>query len=80
VLGIDTDSPGFSRVKIEPHLGILQKAGGAVPHPQGKITVNYELKKGKWHIEICLPGDLAGTFIWNHHRFPLHAGEKKFEF
>jgi alpha-L-rhamnosidase len=80
VLGIDTDGPGFTRVKIEPHLGVLQKAGGTVPHPQGKIAVNYELKKGKWNIEIYLPGNLAGTFIWNHRRFPLNAGAKKFEF
>jgi alpha-L-rhamnosidase len=79
VLGIDTDAPGFAKVKIEPHLGTLQKAGGEVPHPQGKIVVNYEFNKGKWTIDIHLPGNLAGTLIWNKHRFALKAGANKFE-
>jgi alpha-L-rhamnosidase len=79
VLGIDTDGPGFAKVKIEPHLGALQKAGGEIPHPQGKIVVNYELKKGKWNIELNLPGNCAGTFIWKSQRFPLKAGANKME-
>lgn len=28
VLGIDSDAPGFARVKIEPHLGALKRAAG----------------------------------------------------
>jgi alpha-L-rhamnosidase len=79
VLGIDSDAPGFSKVKIEPHLGTLQKAGGDIPHPQGKISVDYELRKGKWNIEIHLPDNLTGVLIWSNHRFPLSAGANKFE-
>jgi alpha-L-rhamnosidase len=77
VLGIDTDAPGFVRVKIKPCLGALQQAGGEIPHPEGKISVNYELIKGKWKIEISLPGNLAGTFIWKNRVYSLKAGENK---
>jgi len=77
VLGIDADAPGFARVKIEPHLGSLKNAGGEIPHPQGKIAVNYECKEGKWNIRIHLPGNLTGIFLWNHQRYPLKSGENK---
>jgi alpha-L-rhamnosidase len=77
VLGIDADAPGFARVKIEPHLGLLKKAGGEIPHPQGKIAVKYEFKEGKWNIRINLPGNLTGILIWNHQRYPLKPGENK---
>ncbi|HEY2725686.1 MAG TPA: alpha-L-rhamnosidase N-terminal domain-containing protein, partial [Parafilimonas sp.] len=41
VLGIDTDAPGFSKVKIEPHLGTLTYASGTIPHPNGNINTSY---------------------------------------
>jgi alpha-L-rhamnosidase len=75
VLGIDTDAPGFTKVKIQPSLGALQRAGGEIPHPQGKISVNYELIHGKWKIEIELPGNLAGSFIWKDRQYPLKPGK-----
>ena len=45
VLGIDSDAPGFSVIKIEPHLGKLTNASGSIPHPNGKVAVGYVLKK-----------------------------------
>jgi alpha-L-rhamnosidase len=77
VLGIDTDAPGFTKVKIEPRLGVLQKANGEIPHPQGKIAVHYEMKNGKWEIEIHLPGRLTGVLIWKSRRHPLKAGANR---
>ncbi len=65
VLGIDTDAPGFKRVKIEPHLGDLKTAAGEMPHPMGKISVSYALEKGKWNVKVNLPGNLTGTFVWD---------------
>ena len=80
VLGIDSDAPGFSRVKIEPHPGALQNLSGEIPHPQGKIAVNYVLDKGKWNIEINLPGNLSGTFVWKGQQFDLKPGINKWMF
>jgi hypothetical protein len=80
VLGIDTDAPGFARVKIEPRLGDLRKAGGEIPHPQGKIAVAYEFKEGKWNIKIELPGNLPGTLIWHDRKYPLKSGFNELAF
>jgi hypothetical protein len=44
VLGVDSAAPGFTKVKIKPHLGGLQKAGGEMPHPQGKLMSGMSLK------------------------------------
>jgi alpha-L-rhamnosidase len=77
VLGIDSGAAGFSEARIEPHLGPLKKAGGEIPHSQGTISVDYELKEGKWIIEIRLPGTLTGSFIWEGKTYSLKAGLNK---
>lgn len=78
VLGIDTDAPGFSEVKIEPHLGTITKVGGEMPHPNGKVKVNYELKKGKWLMEVNLPPATKGRLVWKGKTYPLNAGLNQF--
>jgi hypothetical protein len=75
VLGIDADAPGFSKIKIEPHLGTMTKVGGEMPHPNGKISVNYELKKNKWIIHIHLPQNTPGRLIWEGESYELIPGE-----
>jgi hypothetical protein len=77
VLGIDAGAPGFSRVKIEPHLGDLKKAGGEIPHPLGKISVRYVLEKEKWNVLVNLPGNLTGTLVWDGKMYDLKAGETR---
>ncbi len=77
VLGIDTDAPGFKRVKIEPHLGALKTASGEMPHPSGKIAVNYKLERGKWNISITLPAGVSGIFVWNGKDYVLTGGDTK---
>ncbi len=79
VLGIDAGAPGFARVRIEPHLGALRKVGGEIPHPKGKIRVQYEWVRGKWKIAIQLPAGLSGTFIWKNRPYALKAGDSKME-
>jgi alpha-L-rhamnosidase len=75
VLGIDSDAPGFSRIRIAPHLGTLSKANGEIAHPNGKIAVNYTLKKDKWKMSINLPQNTTGVFIWKAKTYELKAGE-----
>ena len=74
VLGIDTDAPGFSTIKIEPHLGTMTKVGGEIPHPNGQISVNYELKKNKWNINISLPQTTSGKLVWKGKTYELKSG------
>jgi len=78
VLGIETDAPGFSKVKIEPHLGALTKVSGSIPHPKGNVSASYELKNGKWAINIQLPRGITGRFLWKGKEYDLKEGENKF--
>ncbi len=80
ILGIDSDAPGFSKIKIEPHLGSLTNVNGSIPHPAGKISVDYQLDKGLWRIGIVLPPNTAGEFIWKGKNYHLKAGENAFSF
>ncbi|HVU54645.1 MAG TPA: alpha-L-rhamnosidase C-terminal domain-containing protein [Puia sp.] len=75
VLGIDSDAPGFTKVRIEPHLGKLTNTGGRIPHPNGYIAVSYHLEHGKWNISISLPLRTSGIFIWKGKVYDLKAGE-----
>lgn len=77
VLGIDSDAPGFSKVKIEPHPGKLTKLAGEMPHPNGTIAVSYHLQNGKWAMTIHLPAKTSGTLVWKGKVYALKAGENK---
>ena len=78
VLGIDTDAPGFSKVKIEPHPGTLRYASGGILHPNGKIAVDYNYLNNKWNFKIDLPKSTTGTFIWKNKQYPLKSGSNNF--
>ena len=75
VLGIDSDGPGFRKIKITPHLGTLIHAKGTIPHPNGNISVNYEKNKDNWNVRITLPSNTPGYLIWNGKRYDLRPGE-----
>ncbi len=79
VLGIDSDAPGFKRVKIEPHLGALQHAAGEMPHPAGTIRTEYTLEGGKWTVVAGLPEGLSGSLVWKGKTYDLIPGSNRFE-
>ncbi len=80
VLGIDTDAPGFAKIKIEPHLGLLKNVSGSMPHPLGEIKVSYQVNTaGKLTANISIPDRTTGVFIWHGRTIPLKAGETNFE-
>lgn len=74
ILGIDTDAPGFAKVKIEPHLGQIKKIGGEIPHPNGKIKVWYTDVNGRLTGDIELPAKTTGRFVWKGKLYPLKGG------
>lgn len=79
VLGIESDAPGFTKVKIEPHLGSLKNISGEIPHPNGKVSVKYMSKDDKWIIEIYLPEKTRGTFVWKGKTYPLKGGKNSLQ-
>ncbi|RFZ92211.1 alpha-rhamnosidase [Mucilaginibacter conchicola] len=75
VLGVDSYAPGFSKVKVEPHLGSLQNAAGEVPHPNGMVKVNYRKTGAKWAMDVELPMRTDGVFIWKGKSYYLKGGK-----
>ena len=72
ILGIESAAPNFMAVKIEPHLGIIEKISGGIPHPSGNIFVAYEQSGQKLRAEIALPKGVGGNFIWKSKYCLLH--------
>ena len=75
VLGIGPGSlPGWETVRIAPHLGPLNEASGAVPHPKGQIRVALRREKGGGlSADVVLPEGVSGTLFWNGREAALHA-------
>jgi len=79
VLGIDSYAPGFSKIKIEPHLGDLKNVSGEIPHPNGTVAAEYSEGQSVWKIKITLPQETSGVFVWKGETYPLKAGENVFK-
>jgi hypothetical protein len=75
VLGIDSDAPGFSKIKIAPNLGSTTNISGEMPHPMGSIAVAYKVANARLQATITLPGPVAGRFVWKGKNYPLKAGK-----
>jgi alpha-L-rhamnosidase len=75
VLGIDSDAPGFNKIKITPHLGVLTHASGTIPHPNGNISVSYEKRETGWTFSCSIPQKTSAYLIWNGKRHDLKPGE-----
>lgn len=75
VLGIDSDSPGFRRIRIAPSLSMLKEVSGSMPHPEGSISVSYKLSEtGTFTASIDLPKNTTGVFIWKDQEYELTEG------
>jgi alpha-L-rhamnosidase len=78
VLGIDSYAPGFKKIKIEPHLGDLKNVSGEIPHPDGKVAVDYTLAGNTWKIKVNLPQSTSGILVWKGKTYLLKAGANSF--
>ena len=58
--GIKPQGVGFEEVLINPHLGDLQQVSISMPHPRGRIKVDYEVKGNELVTRITLPPGLSG--------------------
>ncbi len=78
IAGIQPDAPGYSRVRIEPHLGPLKRLDAAVAHPSGRIEVRYDVQRRTVAARVRLPPGLHGSFLWNGKARPLNPGANHF--
>ncbi len=75
VCGIEPLKPGFKAVRIEPHPGPLTSVAGKVPHPNGIISVSFNVDGDHIRGTIVLPNNLPGVFAWRGTMMDLHPGE-----
>jgi hypothetical protein len=78
VCGIKPAGTGFKTVKIEPHLGELKTLKADMPHPAGRIKVEYQLTKKGLQTRIVLPQGMSGSFRFKGAEKILTEGENRF--
>lgn len=77
LLGIDSDAPGFGKIRIAPSLCGLKQVSGSIPHPAGTVSADYKVdKRGRLTARLTLPEGTTGRFIWQGEQYELHAGEQ----
>ncbi len=76
VAGIKPSAPGFATVRIEPHLGPLQRVEAAMPTPRGEVAVSYAREGDRLRAEITLPDGLTGVFVWKGRALDLRPGRQ----
>lgn len=77
IAGIRPKTPGFSSVTIEPHLGHLSNVVSAVPTPRGTIDASFRSSPTGVDVEIALPPNMTGDFVWKGKAIVLHAGHQQ---
>lgn len=75
--GIQPAAPGFTKVRVAPHLGALRRLDAAMAHPNGVIEARYILKGGRLTATIKLPNGLDGEFAWRGQTRPLRPGNNR---
>jgi len=81
IAGIDSDAPGFKKIKVEPFLGKAQNVKADIPHPNGNIDINISRnKKDGITGSITLPNNTTGTFLWNGKEIILKEGFNQINF
>jgi hypothetical protein len=77
VAGIKPGSPGFKTVRIEPHLGSLDRLNATFPHPSGEVTVAYRRSGNDVGASVALPPGLTGELAWRGKTYSLASGAQE---
>jgi alpha-L-rhamnosidase len=79
VAGIQPAAPGYSRLRIEPHLGNLTRLDAVAATPFGPVKVGYRRTTGALSVEIDRPAGLPGEFVYGGRSYPLESKHEKFD-
>jgi alpha-L-rhamnosidase len=79
MLGVEPAASGFSKVRIQPHLGKLADLSGVMPHPNGEIEVTVKRKSKGVSGRVVLPPGTEGEFVWGMYSTPLKSGINNIE-
>ncbi|MCF8226856.1 MAG: family 78 glycoside hydrolase catalytic domain [Bacteroidales bacterium] len=75
VCGIQPGDTGFKKILVEPHLGKLKNVKASMPHPSGRISVDYRVRGKNLQAKVILPADMEGTFNYGDQSISLKEGE-----
>jgi hypothetical protein len=75
IMGVRPIDIGFKKIEIKPCLNLIKKACFELPHPNGKIKVNYCVDEKYFIAKIFLPEALEGRCICGEEVFPMRSGE-----
>jgi hypothetical protein len=78
VCGIKPADIGFNSLKLMPHLGGLTHVKATIPHPKGRIEVEYKVGKKGFEAHIKIPEGMTGTFEYQGIKKVLKEGENNF--
>ncbi|PHN06074.1 alpha-L-rhamnosidase-related protein [Flavilitoribacter nigricans] len=79
VAGVKPADIGFRTVEIKPHLGDLKDLEISMPHPLGRIKINYRVRDDQLEANIELPPGLNGTFAYGGQELPVRSGVNRLE-
>jgi hypothetical protein len=74
VAGIESTAPGFTKVRIAPNPGSINRFHVSVPHPRGIIEFIFERSGASMKATIRIPEQTSGEFVWQGKTSELHAG------
>ena len=75
VAGIEPAAPGFTRVRIRPHLGSLTSLSASLPTPRGDLAVSYRRTAAGLETEVTLPKGVTGSIALAGSPVPLKEGK-----
>jgi hypothetical protein len=75
VAGIEPAAPGFTKVRIRPHLGPLVSLAASLPTPRGEVAVSYSRTSSGLTAEVTLPRGVTGSIALSGAPVPLHEGK-----
>ncbi|HEY7305774.1 MAG TPA: family 78 glycoside hydrolase catalytic domain [Bryobacteraceae bacterium] len=74
IAGIESEAPGFQKVRVAPNPGTLDEVDARMPHPKGEIRVKLKQQGGKLSADVDLPSGITGEFNWKGAKRELSAG------
>lgn len=74
VCGITAGDIGFNKINIAPSLAGLTTVAASMPHPKGRISVDFQKKRNELKAIVTLPPGTAGVWEYDGKKIPLSEG------
>ena len=79
VLGVEPTAPGFTTMRIRPHVGDLTWAKGKVPTPRGDVEISWKWAEGKIFLDATIPDGAEAEVVLPAKTVRVKAGRHHIE-